>query len=157
MRFVALFFVAALLLVGCGGSNDTASPPSTTSGEAPSPAESETEEGSAYAGYEIPEVDRGTCYKTERLGSRTSVTLRAKDLTLAHAFVPNCLTDVKADRVRVTVVGSERLHSLVMQGTDTELTIPPGKTKTAAFDLADGKAIYFACTFHPSMVGAFFR
>ena len=157
MRLVPLLLVVALL-PGCGGgSSDGAAPAGTPASETPTPEEQESEGGYAFADYDFTEFDRNTCYKTEKLGSRTSVTLSVKNLTGAYPFIPNCLTDVKADHVKVTVIGDVAPHDLIMQGNDIELTIDPGKRGTATFDLPDGKAIYFACTFHPSMVGAFFR
>jgi hypothetical protein len=154
---VVLVWVLVLLpLTACGGSNESDPPASSRETQEASPEESREFE---FADYDYTHVGRKDCQKPERIGSKRSVTMVTPEIIGAAVFVPDCLIDVKRNKISVTVVNkSSSLHNLIVEGNDFELLVQPKSRESVEVDLNRQAQIAFACTIHPRfMFGAIFR
>jgi hypothetical protein len=150
--------VLVLLLSACGDSTDPNLDPAAPGEPVASPEPSPTY---GFADYDYVKVTPDKCTESQRLSNARSVTLKitAPPAGVAGFFHPNCLTDVKSDRVKVTVVNyTPDLHNFIVEGDDIELLVAPQDRGSIMVDLAQDKEIDFTCTIHPKfMYGAFFR
>lgn len=154
-RQLSVAVLIAVAAVGCGESSEPEPRVDVGANETEeTPSESP---GYAYSDYDFTEFNPKGCYKKESLGAKSSVKIGVVPLTGAYPFNPSCLTDVKIDEVTVTLVSDNATHNMIVEGDDVELIAGPGEKASATFELADEPIVYFACTYHPAMVGAFFR
>lgn len=147
--------IIGLGLSACGGQSDptaASSPSTTTTVATPEPTPSY-----AFADYQF--IHLGTpsgCSESVKLGNKRAVTIVAE--YREAPFVPDCVTDVKLDKISVTIVNqTDLMHNFIVQGDDFELVLQPGQRKTVRVDLAQQPEIDFQCTIHLQMHGAFFR
>ena len=150
-----ILFLAIVILPACGGGDSSTGASDTTS----TGATTTTEVGYAHADFEFVRIDPSDCEKTQSLGSDGAVTLKLPPSPLvATPWTPQCLTDVKKDRLTVTIESNnEYQHNFIVEGNEIEVFIDPGKKKTVEIELPDQGQIGFQCTLHPPMHGAIFR
>ena len=148
--------LAIVVLSACGGGDSSPGASDTTS---TTEATTTTEPGYAHAGFEFVRMTPSDCERTQSLGTEAAVTLKLPPSPLvATPWTPQCLTDVKEDRLTVTIESdNEYQHNFIVEGNEIEVFIDPGKKKTVEIELPDQGQIGFQCTLHPPMFGAIFR
>lgn len=150
------------LLIACGASgDDNGSNGGSVAGD-PEPESTATESDSSYsyADWDYQELSLKDCDQTKSLGSKNSIEIETPDLVGAELFKPMCITDVKSDELKVTIVNlsTANTHNFIVEGNEVELLVPPGEEDTVKIELGNDKQISFQCTIHErTMRGAFFR
>ena len=145
-------------LVACGGDGDARPERPEPAGSAEAtPGGAESPQG--FLGYGYKTVDPKTCDNTTPLGKRERITIEAPDTVGTTIFLPGCVTDVKGERVEITLNNtSTNLHNIIVEGNEGELVTGAGEKASMTFELAlDDDQIGFQCTIHDRMYGAFFR
>jgi hypothetical protein len=144
-RSIWMSAIASIVLVGmlsaCGDSTDPNVDPAAPEEPVASPEPSPTY---GFADYDYIEVTPDKCTESQRLGNARSVTLKitAPPAGVAGFFHPNCLTDVKSDRVKVTVVNdTPDLHNFIVEGDDIELLVAPEERGSIMVDLTQDREI----------------
>ena len=162
-RLGAVVASVAMLAGACGGSSAPSSENAARAGESAPPAAVEPSPTSTYAFAEQPfhEVSRGACVGFERVGSKDTVTLdiHQPKSEVGEFFYPNCLTDVRGDRLTVKIDNNGMImHNFIVECDDVELIVSSGDAGKIDVELGPGEEIGFQCTIHSNfMFGAFFR
>ena len=131
--------VLLLLLAGCGGGEDTASPPSESPQATVEPEETESPEAT-------PSPVEQEC-TDETITGAVEVTIRETD----NAFSPACLIVLGGQGLEILNRG-EALHNFSIEGTQLDLDTRPGEsTRTEPLaGVLEAGTHEFLCKYHVS-------